>query len=1325
MAITIIGAGPSAEKAEDVLPRAEVDLPNPASVPENHRLLDRARLTSLLSHERPLIRTYALEQIARREGEDWEDALIGASADVDPLVSAEAIAILGQRKSTKAIEPIAKRFETGSGELAAVAASALGQIAPERLLEVMKLRGRLDDEAYAATATSIAIIPSPEVIEFLSKALNRAGALSPERRGTLYGAALLSGNVELSARVIGLAITDSQEEEPEGSAFPTRAALGGIAGVPMQLTARPAGLELFDQSREILEKIVLPLLGEEDRKNLEQALKLKRAGEVLSGLEPVLSMAAAPAETDEEKQDVVEELGTMPERRRGLLRALIARADAIGKLELNSAALFVAAAVKASVVIAAGGDEASSEAVTSLAKALEGEVSSERLAHMRTDELTEIFRAKSPRAMRRVLAVLTRESFRRSRTLLRFAKASILGGHAKELLETMSDVEEVGIQNPILDAFAACPVASEAAVVDVFAERPLNEKVLPYALAVAEELRTERIGLAIARRFYELRDHGRAAVARTLMRVADPRAIPLLESRAYPEEAEEVAWTVLSLLEGRPVEGRLEEALTRTMGGRDDGQGLPLRVPLRCRRCNETLTYAFRRAFLDVEAKDQWGDPAFVGEVKCKACGFDEEPFEPTETATQILTSHMIEVLAASRAGRPVDRALVTPAQTTVKGQRMGFARALRTLNQDVAASPGSIRTRLHRARMRLMLERPGAAEDVERVLAEDPNAVEGLTLRASIAMRAQDYVAAAESVLEAIKRLDDPEGPRLYDVEDPGPFRESLEELLVDLRHLGAPIPESISLQAAETRLRMRSQEMEARRAEFEEDRAPRPPARQERRESQSRGAEEDRTQRPLSVRKRQEVQEVPRRAIALLIAAALTACRILPSPPLESAPGTDPIPEHPAGLSVEDVRVFSASGATAATFSLRGAATYDVGEDTFSRRSSYNAWRGTCRLTPAGSACSIEPHRGVQTSTMGLALLPGPRGLRGAWFDAAGTLDLVEGAAGIAVRAGTRTLAEVAFDRRPPSGWIDQRLGGIQRARIAPLLLALAALPDPRALFSNAEVAVGTATPAVSRASMKALLGPDLEELGRGPPEPAYGPDTRFWRAFFFVAELVGVGGSFPIATPLPDEGAPARLSPRAAYSVYTGVDYADFIQLLAGVESRSIAFDAGELAKVSPPGGFEVHGHIRLALTGRVTFFRAGAFASYLGLERVWLVTDTTSILFQTADIDPAAHTGYSVTAQFHGSGWAPLFGLKYRFGPVLHGGDWWSGVSSDVLLEGRYESIEWGVPKIVFQTLGNDPAIADRALGTATAWLNTYPTPRRTHHVGFRLALQVRF
>ena len=466
---------------------------------------------------------------------------------------------------------------------------------------------------------------------------------------------------------------------------------------------------------------------------------------------------------------------------------------------------------------------------------------------------------------------------------------------------------------------------------------------------------------------------------------------------------------------------------------------------------------------------------------------------------------------------------------------------------------------------------------------------------------------------------------------------------------------------------------------------------------------------------------------ALVLPLAVLFSACRILPAPPMETPAGTVPIPENPSDLSVEDVRTWQYGDRIAASFALRGPASYTVGEGVYRRQASYNAWRGTCRVSASGAACRIEA-AGTDTSTMGLALSAGRRGFSGAWFDQAGSLDLVESAKGISIRDGDRRLAEVALDQRPPVGWIDAKLGQIQRARIAPLLLALSALPDPRSLEPGPHVPIiATTTRSHAKEEITRFSREEYDRLRPGPPQPAFGPDLRFSRPIFFVVELVGIGASFPIATPAvdPGMGAPADLAARPGYSIYGGFDWADFIQVLVGVESRSIAFDKTELEKVSPPGAFDVHGHVRVAIAGRVTFMRAGPFGSYVGVERAWLFSDTESIFFQSEDIATATDTGYVLTAHFKANGWAPLFGLKYKLGPVLYGGDWWSGISADILLEGRYELMRWAAPRVEFQTLNSDAPTVRRALDTGEAWVNAYPSSRNTRHGGVRLAFQVRF
>ena len=65
----------------------------------------------------------------------------------------------------------------------------------------------------------------------------------------------------------------------------------------------------------------------------------------------------------------------------------------------------------------------------------------------------------------------------------------------------------------------------------------------------------------------------------------------------------------------------------------------------------------------------------------------------------------------------------------------------------------------------------------------------------------------------------------RLYDVDDTTVFKQSLEELLVELRHMGAEVPPSVDLRAAERRMEERARAImeaeEERRIAMEERRA------------------------------------------------------------------------------------------------------------------------------------------------------------------------------------------------------------------------------------------------------------------------------------------------------------------------------------------------------------------------------------------------------------------------------------------------------------------------------------------------------------------------
>lgn len=817
----IIGASDTtpAPEYEKALPEPEVDLPHPASAPPARLVLDNDTLVKLLVHDSPLVRTFAVEQASVRDDPALLDALAARIADEDDLVAVEAVSVLEGKKHASAAEAIEARFMEATGDLAAACASALGQLAPERLLEAVQKRRRLDDEGFAAVATSIALMASEKTHDFLNRALNRAGVLNPERRGALYSAALLSGDPALAGRVIGVGIDDSKKDEPDGGSYPSRAAFAVLSGLPTSYSRAEAGLEVFDHARELLEQEVLPELEGAEREALSEAMKRKAPGAVLAALAPLLSREL-PADTPEpERAAADEELGTMPKRRRGLLEALVKRAEAVGTLELKPAAVFVAAAAQAAVVVLAHDlSEASSPAMIAISKALEGTISPEALAAKDDAALTELFSEKTDRDMRRVVSTLVREHFRRASTLRRFAKAIFRADHGPALIAAAGEVEEPQVHAQIARAAEEDREAAETTVVELLEDRELDARALPIVLRIAEALRTERIALVLGRRFFALREKNRSLVARAMLRTADARLLPLLRSRAFDDEPEEVAWVVLALAHDAERDEALETAISRTLADRtaDDAPEHRLRVPLECKACGETSGYAFPRAYVDVEAKDDLGDPAFVGPLVCKACGTPDR-LEPTQTAARILTSHMLEFLHAAEAGAIDAPPLVSPAQTELGGRKMGLAKALRELAAEIEANPTAIRPRLHRARVKLILERPGVEEDLDVVLTEDPASPEARALKATLLMRERRGEEAMALCAEAARALSADEAPRLYDAQSHERLLQTVEDYMVELEIADVAPPEDIDLSEAEARRAEREMEMMRRQAEME----------------------------------------------------------------------------------------------------------------------------------------------------------------------------------------------------------------------------------------------------------------------------------------------------------------------------------------------------------------------------------------------------------------------------------------------------------------------------------------------------------------------------
>ncbi len=809
MAIHLIGSTPSEPQTTQIeLPQAEVELPRPESAPAGSYLLDEQHLTELLKHEDPLVRAYAVEQIGTRKLQSMAKELVDRIWDEDEVVATQAISVVDDLKHTEAVPALKERFLESQGAIAAACGTAIGRLAPETLLEAVQNRRRLDTEAYAAVTTSLATIDADEVRGFFKKAISRAKLLPPDRRGTLFGAGLLTGDASICKRLVGDAVGDSNAEAPPNTSFPTRAALCAVAALPVEYSRVEKGLEVYDQARENIEREVLPTFSEEAQKPLNAALKAKMPGEVIKALAPVLEFDTSNLDS---------ELRSMPKRRQGLLKALIDRADDIEKLELPAATIFVAAATQASVLVVAGSlHEKDSEAAIGIAKALPVPMEPAELVALSNDELGERFESLSPRDARKVSLPLTRQAFRRADTFRKFCAAMFAADHGATLLEAAAEVKDAALHGLVVEAAAQSIDSSEAALLKLLEAETIPAESLALTMVIAETLRTERIGLALARRFYELRKLDQAKTARALLRVGDARALPLLESRAYPEEAEELSWVVLSLVHGKEIKDKLAESLERLRSFTNEDER-PLRIPLKCNACGEALVYRFERAFVDPEAKDEWGDPAFVGHQECKACGTAND-FGPTPEAGTILTNHMLQVLNALQQGLPPPSGLVAPMQIEIGGKKIGFAKAQRQLDQEIEASPEAIRPRLRRARLRLLLKYQGVEDDLATIFAEDRDAVEASFLQAALTSRDGQHTSAMSTLHKAHQLLNGEAEPRLYDTDDKQSLLESLEDSMLDLMDRGAMAPAELSLTAAKERRQAREDQALEREAAMSE---------------------------------------------------------------------------------------------------------------------------------------------------------------------------------------------------------------------------------------------------------------------------------------------------------------------------------------------------------------------------------------------------------------------------------------------------------------------------------------------------------------------------
>lgn len=797
--MTIILSGRTDAPSEP-LARAEVELPHPDAAPAATPTLSAADLERLAGSEHVLVRSLIAERIVRSVDPKAHTALaLKLLADPDPGIRGLIVEVAGEL-GAPALEPVSTMFKQDGGEIAGQAARALALISPARLFEDLKARARLDDAAYGPALSAVALLDTAEAADYLSKSMNRAGALSPERRAGLYSAVLLSGKTELATRAIGAAVSESRGEEAEGGAFPTRIALTSLCGLPPGAAAKVNGESLWKQLGEG-DPEAASWLDRLDRRAVETAIRKKDIKGLLLALSPALDRSAPSAATAEQ--------ASVMRRRQGSLRALVSQSASIATLDAAAAGVFAAAALSAAeLVVLASEPPESSPAAQTLGKLLEAAPA--ELAAFSSESWVTRLREGGERKMRQIAGVLANEAAYNVSFVERILEAMAAAGGASVLLETAATAKRREFAAVAVKALVAHPAEAEPVAREVLERRPLEEGPTRIALAVAARSSTQRLAAVIGRRFYELREIARYPLIDAVVQLGDVRLLPLLASRAFPDEPEELGYVVLSLVRGDALEGKLKESLERALKNpaptEADLDEERIRLPLRCKHCKETLSYAFRRVYVDPKSEAQDGDPAFVGEVKCKACGTPEQ-LESTPAATAVMSNSMMELLVAQRSGiPPQSMPLVLPRTLRVKGKEVGLAKALRELDEELKLAPDSVRGRLRRGRVRLILWRSGAAEDADAVLAADPRSPEGFLLRGSTRAQRGDYAGAVADIAEGVRILRADAEPRLYEGERDD-LRKDAEDGLLELEALGAEIPAELDLEEARQRRDLQQQ--------------------------------------------------------------------------------------------------------------------------------------------------------------------------------------------------------------------------------------------------------------------------------------------------------------------------------------------------------------------------------------------------------------------------------------------------------------------------------------------------------------------------------------
>lgn len=803
MAIPIIGQSTTASSPLPDIPDA--DAPPPGTLPENTPCLAEDLVRFCLSHPEPLVRSFGVDQAQAVLGDDALPLIAPLVADDHGLVASVAMDVLARGGHEAAIPALKKRFLGNRDATGRAAAEALGKLAPDTLLGALQEAGRLDDRTYAQAISSLSLNPSDETEAFFAKALDRSGAMSPERRSALFGAVLLSGRPALCRRVIARAIEESEKkEEKAGTAYPARMALAAGVVLDVVLARHEHGPGLFDELRPLLSAAVLPILGAPEQKALDEALRKHAAGPILAALAPVLDLPPAAAD------DLDRDLKT-GERRRGLLSALLEVAPQMDRLPADAQGIFAAAAGRAAAVVASYTEAAATASdVETVAKALE--LPTETLRGASDEQLCELFRAPDDRNFRRVAVAITRAELS-DRDLKRFTAAIAAAGRAGDLFGAVAESDSPGVIQVVVDALGQHPAAMEPVLVQALENREEDDRSVALALEALDSVRTQRVAAALARNFARLRPIHGPAMPQAMMRLGSAWFLPLLKSRAFADEPEERAWAVLSLAHQDDSDPALrEEAIARVHRPLSSASES---LTLGCANCQEVLHYEVERVYFDPSDETIFSEMLFVGAPACKACG--DEGLRPTERTAQALAQDLTRFAMAARTQGVAEEPFVWPAQVPVHGKTMGYKAALKGLSEDIDATPDAIRPRLMRARINLRLKRDAARADIDHILSVETDAPEALLLSAAEHLAHERLTEAAEDAARAHQRLSADEAPRLYEEADAASLQPVLEDLLLAIRERGTAVPDGIDLSGAESRAREAAVEQSIARERFQ----------------------------------------------------------------------------------------------------------------------------------------------------------------------------------------------------------------------------------------------------------------------------------------------------------------------------------------------------------------------------------------------------------------------------------------------------------------------------------------------------------------------------